>query len=183
LRTQKCPVCDEGVKVLSRNIIQEKLNRKYLNQYTILSENEDINSKTKILVNDNYCKHDPWLTSWDRLKQGNGCPKCAHEKNGNRSRLTVENISKKLENVLYDDYELLNLNEYIDVHTKNLKVKHLSCNQIFLTRGRNLFYNKNLCPYCIKSKSEIVIEEFLKENNFRYKIHYKENDLKGIKGK
>jgi hypothetical protein len=75
------------------------------------------------------------------------------------------------------------LNEYVDVHTKNLLVKHLSCGQEFLTRGRNLFYNKNLCPYCIKSKPEIVIEEYLKDNNFEYEIHYKEEELKGTRGK
>jgi hypothetical protein len=148
-----------------------------------LSEENNINSKTKILVNDLNCKHEPWLTSWDRLKQGNGCPKCGHEKSAENKRLTKKNIKNKLKNVLYNDYEILNLGEYIDVHTKNLKVKHLSCDNTFLTRGRNLFYNQNLCPYCIKSKPEIIIEEYLKSKNLKYEVHYKETELKGFKNK
>jgi uncharacterized protein with PIN domain len=58
LRVQKCPVCNEGIKNLSKDIVQEKLNRKYHGKYIIISDEVDITSKTKILVNDNDCMHE-----------------------------------------------------------------------------------------------------------------------------
>jgi len=183
LVSPSCPVCDEGNKSLDLNIIKEKLNRKFPNKYEILSTKVDIKSKDKILINDLTCKHEPWLTSWDRLKQENGCPKCGYQSSSLQRKLSKEKIEIKLNNFIYNEYEILNLNEYVDVHSKNLRVKHIKCNSEFLTRGRNLFYNKNLCPTCIKSLGEIIIENYLKENKIDYKIHYREKNLKGVKEK
>ena len=95
-----CPICGKekvrkthGVRS-RRNPVDfvEKIKEKYQEEYEILGEY--INSQTKILVRHNCdkCKNYEWLVRPYSLLQGHGCPVCGKEKGNQKAVLGINTI-------------------------------------------------------------------------------------------
>jgi hypothetical protein len=178
-----CPVCAESSKSLNLEVITKKIKRMYGKKYTILEENkkiEKVNSKTKLLINDNECSHPPFLNSWDKLKQGYGCQMCGNQRSDDFKRLSKKDIQEKMKkDNFFEEYKILNLDEYVNIHTKNMVVKHLTCNIERTTNLQNFLINKRGCPVCNESKAEKITESFLRKNDFEFL--YNDRNLEGLK--
>lgn len=183
INTGSCPVCAESNKSLNLEVITEKIKRLYGDKYSILEENKKlkkVNSKTKLLLNNNTCDHPPFYNSWDKLKQGYGCQLCGNQRSNDYKRLSENNIIQKMgEDSFFEEYEILNIDEYQNIHTKNMIVKHLTCGFERITNLQNFLNNKRGCPICNESKAEKITETFLNKYNFEFL--YNNRNLEGLK--
>ena len=96
-----------------------------------------------------------------------GCNCCRTRKK------TQEDFLSELGEQCLKEYEILV--NYINIDTK-IQFKHKKCNTIFKITPWSFIhkYNKKYCPICYynKSKGEIVINNFLEENNIDYQKEF-----------
>lgn len=138
------------------------------------------NSKSKIKVKSKLCDHPPFFSTYNRIQQGQLCPTCGNIKSKDGERLTEELLFKKMEShIFFREYNVLNFNEYKNINTKNIKIKHLSCGKIFTTRMNN-FLNMHGCPYCRRSLIETKVENYLVKNNIPFERN--KRDIAGLYG-
>ena len=103
----------------------------------------------------------------------NGCPSCF----GNK-KFTEEEIIKKANNAHNNIYNYSKL-QYKNVDTKIIIIcdKH----DEFLQTPFNHINNKQGCPACQTSKGELLIENYLINNNINYIKEYKFDDCKNVR--
>jgi hypothetical protein len=103
-------------------------------------------------------------------KKGNGCPDC--RKKFNLTNFEFISSAKKIhgEKYIYDEVVYKNYKTKVKIICK----KHGPFEQSPI----NHITGSCGCPKCFSSKSEIIIEKFLKENNVSYKTQYTFSDLK-----
>ena len=96
-----------------------------------------------------------------------GCNCCRTRKK------TQEDFLSELGEQCLKEYEILE--NYINIDTK-IQFKHKKCNTIFKITPWSFIhkYNKKYCPICYynKSKGEIIINNFLEENNIDYQKEF-----------
>lgn len=101
----------------------------------------------------------------------NLCPKCIKKGNDEGFRLKEEDIQKSISNFYKKEkFILLNYNEYKNNRTL-LKFKCSECGEIFISTVHTLTTGDGrLCPNCESSysKGEMVIKDFLDNNNIKY---------------
>jgi very-short-patch-repair endonuclease len=91
-----------------------------------------------------------------------------------KHKYTIEDIQKYFNKI--NDYELIS-KEYVNKNEK-LKIKHLSCDNIF-EMSLNDFKNNNYrCPKCKTSKGENNVRTFLLNNNIKFNEQKRFNDCK-----
>jgi len=82
IQNRGCPICANNIRKTHKEFINEVNNKiphiKILGKY--------INRKTKILVNNIKCNHDPWLVTPTNLLSGCGCPICNESKGEQKIR-------------------------------------------------------------------------------------------------
>lgn len=131
------------------------------------------NSNTTIICP----KHGKFEQRIDHHLEGCECPKCSREKlNKKRSSDTDEFIQKAKLKHINDNYDYSLVN-YINNHT-NVKII-CPIHGIFEQTPANHLKGEN-CPYCNKSKGEILVRDFLIKNNINYVEQYKINIDKNI---
>lgn len=64
-----------------------------------------------------------------------------------------------------------------------IKMKHNICGNIWKIRPNNFLSSYRRCPYCISSKGEKRIEDFLKNNNISFERQKKFDNLFGVKNR
>lgn len=87
-----CPKCAGNIKP---TIEEVKAILSVKSPNILLMVDSYVNSKTKMKCK---CKIDgnEWSTTWARLKNGAGCPKCANKKSGDKKRFSFEYVEKEL---------------------------------------------------------------------------------------
>lgn len=126
--------------------------------YKLLSK-EYINSNTKMAM---LCpKHGVFYISWNKLLQGQGCPKCA-----NNIKYTLEEVKNKIKEV-NPNIEILSTN-YINAGEK-LECLCLLDGHKWKASFHNLYTNKTGCPECKRKL-------FIGENNHRYNHNLTEEE-------
>lgn len=103
--------------------------------------------------------------------QRSGCPNCARIKLHESKADSHDTFLSKLRRV-NENIEVLG--QYVNNHT-NIKCKCIKCQHVWEPRPDSLLAGQG-CPHCHKSKGEIIIEKFLKDNNIQFIPQY------GIKG-
>ena len=163
-----CPVCCDGSKMLTADVISEKIKRAFNNEIVILDIPEKCNAKTKIHVNDITCDHDSFMISWDKLKSGQRCPKCGKARGG-PNRLSLDDLNYRMTNnpEYFKDITILNLNDYINARSI-LEVKCNICGEIRKTSAWNIFYNMRKCQCISRSKAEEIAQAYLTKNNITF---------------
>jgi Zn finger protein HypA/HybF involved in hydrogenase expression len=170
------------MKKKSKEEITSSINEMFNGEIAILDWKDYKNNKSKFLVNDLSCDHNPFEINYNHLQQGQRCPTCGNINSKKGERLTEEKLNIYLNShIFFKDYEILNFNEYESIHKKNIRIKHLNCGQEFTTKLNNFLSNMNGCPYCRTSKIEIKLEDHLVKNNIQYEMH--QRNLSNLKGK
>ena len=139
------------------------------------SKVEYVNNRTKVKI---FC-HKHGIFEQYPLTHLNGanCPFCTNEKMSKEKKISNEewiNKAKKIHNNVYS-YDFCNYNGY---YSKVIITCPIHGN--FEQLAYNHIQGKG-CPKCRRSKMEIEIEEFLKDNNIKYISQYREKFL--INGK
>ena len=136
----RCPKCVGGVARSQEEFI-EIFNKKFGNEYTLLSEYK--NSSTPVLIKHNVCNHQ-YSTSPSNLtkEKYTKCPKCA----GN-IRKTTEQFKNEVFGLVGNEYEVLG--KYIN-NGKKILVIHNKCGHEYEVRPGS-FLKGARCPKCFGS--------------------------------
>lgn len=124
-------------------------------------------------------KHGDFKILPHNFLNGHGCPSCAKENIGNKTRMPISEILKKEKEIFGNRYEILNLNEYKKAKTM-LKIKCNVCGNVFESTRYNHINMKKGCPYCAQTSIEQIIDTMLKENNINYIYRAKKKNIPWI---
>jgi hypothetical protein len=169
LRNNRCPIC-YGKNRLSSEILQERSDRKYNGEYTILGDY--VNNNTHVLIRHNKCGNEFLQIPNNHLKRK--CPNCFGPSNGEIeifNFLTNNKISfiknKSFEGCIYK--RKLKFDFYIE--SLNLCIEY-DGEQHF--RPIKLFGGED--GFMITKERDGIKDKFCKENYINiHRIHYKEN--------
>lgn len=137
------------------------------NDYTFLERY--VNKYTPIKVRHNKCGT-VYKVAPNDFSQGRRCKKCHF-----RSRLkTQKEWNNQVEELGRGNYEFL---ESYKGDSIKIKVKHKECGREFYTKPNSFILGRR-CPYCILSKGETLVENYLLDNSLLYERQKKFSDLK-----
>jgi hypothetical protein len=164
----KCARELQNKKKLKYNldIFLAKAKEIHKNKYNYsLSKYENV-SKKIIIICPNHGEF--YQTFTEHIHMKHGCPKCANENTGLLNSLTLDEFLEraKLKHKDKYDYSLVNYKNNSE-KVKIICKKHGEFEQI-----PSLHLNGHGCPKCNSSKGELIIIDWLKENNINY-IHQK----------
>lgn len=148
-------------KNLINNILGE-------NNYKILTNKIEL-YKTPITLFHNECET-KFITNLGEIIRGKKCPNCVVNK-----KKTLETFKQEVYDLVKDEYIVLG--EYINTNTR-IKMKHnkKECLYEWDVIPKTFLHANYRCPLCNSSKGELIINNFLKQNNFNYKTQYKISD-------
>ena len=113
-------------------------------------------------------KHGKQFLSIDQLKAGCVCPECGRNNKSNFHKSSIDKVIKIVESK--NNNKLLNPNDYIDIKTKNLKVRCGCCGDVFVTSLASVKNSNGRCYSCGHqiSEGEEKIKGFLELNGIDY---------------
>lgn len=208
----KCDFCGNIIKKMYSNYMKE-LNKNKLSccnkckgnktTKTYISKNSErmINEFNELCKNygyipittkDEYCsmktplkficlEHGEQSIYLNNMRTGSGCKICGKIRTKKHHMLPINEVEKKVKSK--NNSKLLNPEDYINEHVKNLKVECGSCHRIYTTSLNNYNYlNTGRCPKCNKSQSvgEWMVEKFLLKYNILYEKQKRFKDCKDI---
>lgn len=132
--------------------VKENINKKYNGKISILST-EYIGNKVPLHVYCNDCHHDRFI-SYNKLSIDSCCPFCSR-----KNKRTTEEFKEIVSNK-YPNNEYTLVDSYINTSTK-IKIKHNTCNNIFLMSPSN-FINGHKCPKCSHGSVRYTLDEYKK---------------------
>ena len=151
-----------STKRLTKEIFQERSNRKHDNSYIILGDY--INNRTKILILHKKCNKEYLQIPDDHLR-GCGCPFCGLKNKTKTKEKFIEESNSKFGN----NYSIIG--DYINAD-KKIEIKHNLCDTIFKTKPRNFLSSKQGgCPTCFRSFTKTK-EQFQIESNNLHNDEY-----------
>lgn len=148
--------------------------------YELATNQEDIvNNRTYITY---ICPiHGEQKMRISNFLNGKGCPGCQADKASVRNRFDSEYI---IQAVAKCGGELINPEDYINNHTKNLKIKCPSCGNVFIT-SLVIFtqHGGQVCSDCYSSESvgEMKIRMYLENHKIDFIQEHWFNDCRDIK--
>lgn len=164
-----CPNC-YGHRRNFYNIVDEKeflkrLEEKYPNEYEMLDEY--INYTTPIRFKHLSCGNDNYITSPEKIIEKVGEPKC--NKCANNSTLSFSYVKKMIEKDKLIDLKVLSEAKDYKNNKSKLHVRRIRCGHEFYVRYNDITNGIVLCPICNpKSIQELIIKEFLEDNNIEF---------------
>ena len=149
------------------------------NGYTLVSRKEEIiNNRTYIRY---ICPvHGEHSMRIGNFLFGKGCPDCQSDNARDRYKFEADYISAKVADC---GGKLLNPEDYINNHEKNLRIKYPSCGEVFVTSFVTFTqHGGQVCNQCKSSESigEMRIRMYLEENGIHFKQEYWFNDCRDI---
>lgn len=152
---------------------QKELNKKFKDEFLVIGEY--INTDTKILIqhNSNRCNNSKWYMQPKNILKSGLCPVCRRLEQSEIQQKTHETFLKEIQ-IINNEFELLS--QYRGAY-KPIIVKHKICNNIFtISSARNLL-KRTSCPQCNESKGEKEIRMILSKLNIKYAEQYSYKDL------
>ena len=169
-----CLYCNKEIARHSRlGDIDDIINSVYFNEEKIELLGLYIDDSTKMLCQCNYCNHQ-WYATPNKLKQGRGCPNCAHIATRNRCRKNQEEAARDLFN-RYPDIKIIG--KYINSRTP-LEFKCVKCGTEWVTNYVNVYSGHTGCPLCRSSVGEFNIANHLDKNKVYYIRQFSFKDCK-----
>lgn len=174
---QRCPKCF-GKHRKSNDDIKAILK----DEYKLLSDYK--NNKSKIKLKHLECGHEYEVIADHILRcKGYLCPKCK----GKRLQVILKKSTGEYQQQLNKfignkDYKVVS--DYINERTK-IKVLHIPCNTEFEALPNKILYGTKRCPKCFPNKSlgEMLVEQYLLNNNLKYSLQYTFNECVSSKQK
>lgn len=132
---------------------------------------ENRNSKVIIICP----KHGDFLQTPASHLAGQGCPKCKVDSIKRKLSSTKKKFEIEARKIHGDKYEY----DLVVYKNANTCVKIL-CKEhgVFLQTPANHLHSKQNCPKCASSKAEILINNYLENNNFHYKHQFRIKECK-----
>lgn len=177
LRGHGCPKCAGNIKKTTEEFKKE-IKDKYCDDYSILGEY--INNNTKILVrhNSKECSYYEWKITPSNLLRDRCCPICGKLKNKNNQTKTHESFVVQL-NYIYGNEVYIPLEKYINARTKIL-VRH-NCNKCknheWETTPANLLTGYG-CPVCSGRTAKLGINTIWDTDRWMVDLGVSEEDAK-----
>lgn len=155
LRGRRCPACF-GTHKKTTNEFKKELFDVVGDEYTVLSEYENSNSKINIRHNCKKCNNHEYLVRPIDILRGSKCPKCS-----GKMKKTTEIFKEEIFNLVGTEYSVIG--KYITAH-KKIKMKHNceNCNNHEFEMKPNCFLSGQRCPKCCGTMKK-TDEEFKKE--------------------
>jgi formylmethanofuran dehydrogenase subunit E/very-short-patch-repair endonuclease len=155
-----CPICAGNVK-LTLNELREKSYKIHGDLYNIPDQEFD----NIIEIYCKKCKEYFYQRISDHLK-GSGCKKCGIIKRNKKLTLKFEEFSERA-NKIHNKKYLYFEDTYTNTRNKT-KIFCNNCGNVFYqTPSHHL--NMHGCPYCLESKGEKTISDYLIYNNIKFK--------------
>lgn len=171
LNNGKCPVCNSKRRTRTLEQVQE-----------LIAPNIKIVSGYKNVTSKVHCKCLIDNHEWDafvyNLINGHNCPKCRSRKIAEVLKCDKSEYDVKLSKNRND---VVCVGEYTTTH-ENALFKCIKCNRNFYATPHNVLQGSG-CPYCSKSKGEILVKDCLEKNNISYEPQKKFEGLVGIGGR
>ena len=167
LSGHECPKCSREKNTSTKYNFIKKAREAHGDKYDY-TKVDYVNAHTKVCI---ICSNhgEFWQAPNDHLK-GRGCPKCAHEANGERCRSSKEDFIKKAKEVHKDKYDYTKV-EYVNCET-NVFIKCPKHGEFWQTPHNHT--NGQGCPKCAHkangerchlSKEEFIIKAREKHGN------------------
>jgi very-short-patch-repair endonuclease/ribosomal protein S27E len=162
LRGRGCKKCHTLTQKRSNDNFLEKFAENYGGKYELLSDY--INANEKVKVKCNTCDNIWETKAYHFIHTKSGCPKCASENRGLKSRKTHEEFLNEINNKFPKKFEVIG--QYIKASQK-LEIKCNTCNNNWNIAPNTLLSGIG-CPICNQSKGESKIKYYLDINNIIY---------------
>lgn len=145
--------------------------------YTLITKKEDIkDSNTRAYYE---CpKHGIHNSKIYSLLLGFGCPECAYEENGVKSRLAIEQVNEEISRY---GGTWINKEDYKGWNAKNLQILCPICGELFITSFNSFIkHGGQFCPECskCKSKGEKSISMYLENKGIMFIAQHRFDECK-----
>lgn len=176
LRTKGCPYCSSAKHLF---IAPKDRYYDYVNDFPKLCEENNFELiSTSIRADEKVCiKHQECGQTFEikpvEFKRNIYCRCC------DRKIKRINDIKREIYNLVKDEYSLIG--EYVNTKTK-LTLQHNVCGHTYQVLYHG-FKKGNRCPYCMSSKGEQKIIEFLDTLNIDYEFQKTFDDLLGVGGR
>lgn len=187
-KNQKCACYNCRHKKRYENDLKERQLRLYekalkvCNEkgYILVSQIENIKNNTSYITY--ICPiHGEHKMRINNLISGRSCPECDLEIKSERYRLSYDEVEERINSL---GGKLLNKEDYINRFEKNLKIKCIYCDELFVT-SLVLFtqHGGQMCPNCKNNESigERRIRSYLELNNILFEQEKWFSDCRDIK--
>jgi very-short-patch-repair endonuclease len=166
LRGHGCKQCS----ILSRTKNKDKFLKEFIDKFGYECElvSKYKNGKTKIKVKCKTCGNIKEIRPDHLLHSKCGCSFCANKKRGVDSRKSHDNFVNGVFNKFGDKYEVIG--QYVKANVK-IDIKCNVCNNIWKITPYSLLDGHG-CPNCKQSKGEVIIKQYLDNNNINYNQQY-----------
>jgi flagellar biosynthesis GTPase FlhF len=171
LRGYGCPKCAGNIKKTTEEFKQEVYD-KYKDEYIVLGEYKNTNSKILIEHNCKECHYHQWEITPSKLLCGRGCPVC-----GGTKKKTHEEFIQEIKDKYGNDYEVLG--EYVS-NDKKVLIRHNSdkCNyHEWKTLPNNLLKGHG-CPVCGGREAKLGINTIWDTDRWMCNLGVSEEDAK-----
>lgn len=113
------------------------------------------------------------------LMNGHGCPTCAAKRRNDGTRLTIDELKKRIKEKSNGTYEYIS-GKYKN-NTSPIRLKHLECGHTFVTSWLRFSQGAATCEHCRGSFGEQQVKGYLDMHKISYKYGYIIPDLKDRK--
>jgi uncharacterized protein with PIN domain len=161
----RCPYCYPTKRTTKEQFIF-KLNKKFGNEYSLISDFKDMN--TKIILKHILCGNEFEVVPHTFMERTR-CPHCSHRS----FRYSSREVKEEIEKLTNKEYEVLE--DYIKEDIPFL-IRHNKCGYEWKVRRRNFIYNNTRCPNCYnmtnRSKAEEIIDSLFQKNNIEFNKYF-----------
>lgn len=171
-----CPSCAGNAPKTSSRVINE-VKELGKGEYELLGTKRTKKDGLWLHLYHKKCNNDYWVRDYSFV-EGYRCRFCQSKANGDRCRMSLDELKYKITQVADHKYE------YVRGNYKNnqslIRVRHKVCNTEFSTTWGMLQANKGLCPQCGATNGEQAVMKYLIDHKISYSYGYLIPDLKDI---
>lgn len=177
-----CKYCSRKKLREARALTPEQVLSRVTQQFngTIIIDNiQDYkNNRTYLAYHCTVCGKYHVATSYN-LMDGHGCPTCAAKRRNDGTRLTIDELKKRIKEKSNGTYEYVS-GKY-ENNTSPIRLKHLECGHTFVTNWLRFSQGAATCEHCRGSFGEQQVKGYLDMHKISYKYGYIIPDLKDRK--
>lgn len=161
-----CPQCSGSAKKTTE-IFKTQVFEMVGNEYIVVGKYK--NNSEKIKIKHSKCGRIFEMAPKSFLK-GQRCPHETYERRLVPNKISFTEAIEKFSDFNNGEYSLVSGYDGI---SKKSKIRHNKCGNEFITYPNNILGEQSGCPICARSKGEVIIEEYLLENNYNFKSQFR----------
>jgi hypothetical protein len=164
-----CPKCsiEEKYKKIDEFIKDSEIEKRNI---SIIGDFK--NSSTKTTFRCEKCGYE-WVALPSKIQSGRGCPKCSKH-----IKPTTDEFIKKSKEIHKEDYDYSLVNIDNATYKNNYHVDIICKKHGIFSQSIHLHMNGGGCPICKESNLEKEIRHFLDEQNIKYEMYWKNENMR-----